>query len=213
MARFRKKKAPLKVLSLEDSLILLLEKSNNQPLSIKSILEILSGNGRYLLIILFALPFCQPIQIPGLSLPFGLAIALIGIRSAFGHRIWLPTFILSKEIQPDTLKKIVKNSLRLLEKMKKWIHPRLSFFCSHPHLHLLNGLVIAFLGIFLALPLPIPLSNLLAGWGILFMGLGMLKKDGLLVCLSYVLCLAVVLFFIAIGFFLNAAHSKSPIQN
>ncbi len=200
MGRFFEKKASLKVLSLEDSLLLLLEKSNNQPLSIKSILKILSGNGRYLLIILFALPFCQPIQIPGLSLPFGLAIALIGIRSAFGHRIWLPKFILSKKIQPDALKKIVKNSLRFLKKMKKWIHPRLSFLCVHPYLHMLNGLVIAFLGIFLALPLPIPLSNLLAGWGILFMGLGMLEEDGLLVAVSYLLCLAIVLFFVAIGF-------------
>jgi hypothetical protein len=49
----------------------------------------LRGRGVAMLLLLLALPFCV-IPIPGLSIPFGIAVLLIGIRIAFRQKPWLP---------------------------------------------------------------------------------------------------------------------------
>ena len=52
-------------------------------------------------------------------------------------------------------------------------------------MHVVNGLVIALLGIFLALPLPIPLSNLTAAWAIFLIAFGLLEDNGIFVLIGY----------------------------
>jgi hypothetical protein len=77
---------------------------------------------------------------------------------------------------------MAQHALWLIKKMGRWIHPRLSWFIQKK----VNGYVIVALGLFLALPLPIPFSNLLAAWSILWISLGILGEDGLFVILGYV---------------------------
>lgn len=199
--------------SLEESLLLLLETPRDQPLTFQTLFNTLSGKGYPLLLILLSLPFCQPLQIPGFSTPFGLFITLIGLRMAFGHRIWWPTKILEKKIPRATFEKVVKKSLWLLKKMKRFIHPRWPLIGSHPVLHIVNGIVVALLGIFLALPLPIPLSNLIAAWAIFLIGLGLLEDDGLLVVLGYIVALVCLIFVILIVFSLNALFTSFKNSN
>lgn len=205
--RLRKNRA-IPSLTLEESLALILKQSQNRHISIQTILETLSGNGRLLLIILLCLPFCQPLQIPGLSIPFGLMIAFLGLRQGLGHRIWLPKKVLHKTISPEVLNKIVAKTLWLTKKMKRWVHPRLKLVCLHPFMHPLNGVIIALLGIFLALPLPIPFSNLVASWAIFFISLGLLEEDGLLVCIGYVITVLCIAFFVALFFSVKLFHIK-----
>ena len=57
---------------------------------IREMVEILHGRGLQFVVILLCLPFLTPVTIPGISMPFGLAIALCGLRIAFGHKPWLP---------------------------------------------------------------------------------------------------------------------------
>lgn len=162
------------------------------------ILHILSGKGRILILLLLSLPFCQPLQIPGLSMPFGLVIAFLGLRMALGKHAWLPKSILKKTVTSHTLQKITEKTLRLIEKMKRWVHPRLIWMCQGPVMQIVNGLIIALLGIFLALPLPIPLSNMSAAWSIFLIGLGLLEDDGVFVLVGYIISLLTVVFFIAV---------------
>src|SRR5207245_1066199 len=108
-----------------------------------------------------------PIQIPGLSTPFGILIAFIGLRIAFGKRAWLPKKILLKRVSSKKIQKITLKSLKLMNKTKRFVHPRLEWLCDdHAAIKIGNGLLIFLLGIFLALPLPIPLTNLAASWSI-----------------------------------------------
>lgn len=187
--------------TLEKNLAILLEKSRKNPtLSIEEILEILSGKGRSLILIFLSLPFCQPIQIPGLSIPFGLVIAFIGFRIAFGKHIWLPKKVLSKTISSITIQKIVQKSLVLMGKMRRFIHPRVKWLCASGPMQIINGLLIFLLGLLLALPLPIPLTNLAIGWSIFLISLGLLEDDGILLLLGYLTFLATLLFFSAILF-------------
>lgn len=172
--------------TLEGSLLLILEKCRKRSsLSVQEILEVLSGRGRPLLLIILSLPFCQPIQIPGMSTPFGIVIALLGLRMAFGKNLWMPKKILVKTVSSATLQKIVRKFLHIKRKLRRILYPRLGSLCKSKSMKILNGLLLCFLGLFLALPLPIPFTNLAAGWSIFLMALGILEGDGLFVLLGY----------------------------
>lgn len=186
--------------TLEEALAILLEKTREKSLTIKEIVETLSGKGRSLILIFLSLPFCLPVQIPAISLPFGLIIALIGLRSSVSKHIWLPQFLLSKKVSAISIQKIIDKSLRFIKKMKCLVHSRLNWVCHNSVAHIINGLVIFFLGIFLALPLPIPFTNLAAAWSIFFIALGLLEDDGVFVLIGYLGAILTLTFLIILGF-------------
>lgn len=186
-------------LTLEERILILQKKGSF--FTIGEILHTLSGKGQSLILLLLSLPFCLTLQFPGLSTPFGLVIAFVGLRMAFGKQIWLPKSILAKKITPRTLQKIAGKTLKLVKKMKPWVNSRLVWLCHHRVFHIINALLISVLGIFLAMPLPIPFSNLLAAWSIFFIGLGILEDDGIFVLAGYLISLFTFGFFIAIFFY------------
>ena len=181
--------------TLEQEILLLQEKSKEGPMTIGEIFNILTGKGRALIVLLLSLPFCQPIQIPGFSTPFGLAIAFFGLRAAFGKHLWLPQALLTKSISTEILQKVTEKTLYVIRKIKPWLHPRLNWMCHSFPMRMVNGIVIFILGIVLALPLPIPLSNLTAAWSIFLIALGNLEDDGLLVLIGYIATLLTFIFF------------------
>lgn len=172
--------------NLQQSLEGIFKAAEDSPLTLEKILEMLSGRGKALIALFLSLPFCLPIALPGLSTLLGLAIVIVGLRIAFGHNAWLPARLLKKSISQNALKKAVSKGMWIVKKLQKLTHPRLEIFCNQKIVH---GSLIAFLGLFLALPLPIPLTNLLAAWPIFFISLGLLEDDGLFVMLGYAILL------------------------
>lgn len=189
--------------TLEEEVLLLQQKAKSRDLSIEEIFFTLSDKGRPLFLIFLSIPFCQPIQIPGLSLPFGLVIALIGLRLALGKQVWLPKKLASKTVCSQTLQKITDKSLVVMKKLEHLIHPRFYWFCHSPVMEVINGIMIFILGVFLALPLPIPLSNLTAAWSIFLLALGNLKDDGVCVFMGYLASFLTLIFF---GFIIFTAE-------
>lgn len=185
--------------TLEEGIVFLRQEAEGSELSVEKILYILAGRGRPLMLILLSMLFCQPLQIPGLSIPFGLAIAFVGLRMLFGKHVWLPKKLLDKKVSSANLEKITDKTLTLIRKIKSWIHPRLTWVCHQPFMKKVNGVLIFVLGIFLAFPLPIPLSNLTAAWSIFLIALGLLEDDGIFVLIGYFLSLLTLVFFILIG--------------
>lgn len=181
--------------TIEEDLLVLQQQGKDKALSIKEILDILSKKGHLLTILVLNLPFCQPLQIPGMSVPFGLAIAFLALKLVFGKYAWLPKKIQAKVIPSNTLQKITKKTLWMLSKIKRWTYPRVTLLCDHPIAQVINGLLIFILGICLAMPLPIPFSNLVVSWAILFIGLGSLKNDGIMVLIGYLVSLFAFVFF------------------
>lgn len=184
--------------TIEENILLLQKKSSNSSISIKEIINTLEGRWQALLLLFLSIPFCQPLQIPGFSTPFGLLIAFIGLKIAFGKYAWLPEKIIAKEISASTVQKITDHLLWLLKKMHTWIYPRLTWMYQYQVMQVLNGLTIFFLGILLALPLPIPFSNLMAAWPIFFIGLGLLEDDGACIIIGYLLSFLALAFFAGI---------------
>lgn len=188
-------------LSLEETLLSLQKKATQGSLSVYELLQILGGKGKPLILLFLSFPFCQPIQIPGLSIPFGLAIALIGLKMAFGKRIWLPKRILEKQIRGSFLKKTSQRLLRWKQKIDPWIYPRLLWATRFPPCKIANGLLIAYLGIFLLLL--VPFSNIPTAWALLFIALGTLEEDGLLILIGYLLSIGSTLLLIYLLFELD----------
>lgn len=183
---------------LEKALISLLDEAQGQPISVETLLKTLAGRGYPALLVIIALPFCLPIQIPGLSTPFGLLLAFMGFRIAFGKKLRWPKSLLKKNIPYSTLQKVVEKLVYWNKRFKGFLRPRFSDFVQNPFWHRLHGVTIAFLGLILALPLPVPFTNMLTALPIIVMGLGLLEDDGLWVLIAYFLALLAVAYLAAI---------------
>ncbi len=176
----------------------LLREADGRALSLGELEAILQGRGFALFILLLSLPFVFPIAIPGLSVPFGIVIMVMGIRIARGRKPALPAFILGRQISYPTLKKIVGVGLRFCAKMEKVIKPRMHFLQRWPGMINLLGVGVASGGLLLCLPLPplIPLSNTIPAVSVLLLMAGMVERDGLMVLLGYVTNIAAWIYFI-----------------
>jgi hypothetical protein len=176
--------------SFIDSLQRILDLCKEVPeITIRQIFSILSGKGYAALLIIFSLPFCTPIQIPGFSTPFGLVLAFIGLRIVFAKRLWWPKWILDKKLKSEHVEKAVRVTIKGVQVLQKVLHPRLQILTENPILHRLHGILVFVFALFLSLPLPIPMTNLLAALPILFIGLGLLEDDGAAILIAYLLAL------------------------
>ena len=83
---------------LSEELADLRTSAGERALTLREGILTLGGRAYLLLVLLLAMPFITPIPIPGLSTPFGLAIALIAFRLSLGQRP-----LLSKNLQRKVL--------------------------------------------------------------------------------------------------------------
>lgn len=174
---------------LSADLTALLQDSCAHPMTVDELHGALKGRGIAMLLMLLALPFCF-IPIPGLSTPFGFAIMVIGIRIAGRKTPWLPQFILRRTLSADQLQTVLKSALRLAKVMEKVVRPRWYFLHHWPGSRTIIGVNIAAGGALLLLPLPIPFSNTLPAWAIVFLTAGMMERDGFVVLVGHILTFA-----------------------
>ncbi len=174
---------------ISDALRRLLREADGRPLTIREMIEILHGRGLQFVVILLCLPFLAPVTVPGISIPFGLAIALCGLRIAFGHKPWLPAFILNRTISYSVLERMVHFGCAIYEKVEKVVRPRLGFLLAGPGMGMMIGSAIALSGVFLSLPIPppFPLTNTIPGFAIICLSLGLMERDGGLILCGYLL--------------------------
>ena len=163
-----------------------LEAADGKAMSLESIASHLKERGWALLVLFLAAPFPIP-NIPGLSVPFGLAIALIGWAFMLRRRPWLPPFVMRTTLEYSTLQKVIPFIARFMERVERWTKPRLKWLVTGPVNVSLLGLGTVSGGFFLALPLPIPLTNGPPALSIIFLVVGMLCRDGVMVIIGYVL--------------------------
>jgi hypothetical protein len=184
------KKTP-KLTPFITSLQLILE--TPKDLTIGEIFFILSEHGHPALILIFTLPLCFPLQLPGMSTPFGLLIALISIQMGFTKQLWLPHWILQKKLPRKMLHKVVQKIINFFSKHP--IKPRLTILTENRVLLKFNGALICILAVILSLPIPIPMINLVSAVPILCLGLGLLRNDGIWVLAGYFFSTVCFLFF------------------
>jgi len=179
---------------LSEDIAALLDKANGYSLSIGEIESLLQGRGFALLIMLLSAPFLIP-SVPGLSTPFGAAIMLMGAHLACGRKPWLPQFVLRRELSFEMLRKILGVLIKVVQRMERLAKPRMHFLQRWPGMMNLIGLGIASGGIFLFLPIMVPVMNTLPTISILFLTAGMIERDGLFVILGYFFGVAAWVYF------------------
>lgn len=167
----------------------LLDVAQGRALSLGEIEAHLKDRGYALLVLFLAAPFPIP-NIPGLSVPFGIAIMIIGLAFTVRRRPTLPHFLLRKKIQFATLEKVLPYIARLMERLERHMKPRLKFLVSGPVMTSVFGLGIVSGGLFLALPLPIPLTNAPPALSIIFLIVGLLCRDGVMILIGHALGVA-----------------------
>lgn len=176
---------------LSDDLRHLLVVADGRPMRVEEMVENLRGRGLQVIVVLLCLPFLCPVTIPGISIPFGLAIALCGLRIAFGRKPWLPKVILRQSVSYHALERMIHGGCKIYGKLEKVIKPRLSILLAGPGMAQTIGAAIALAGILLSLPIPPPfiLTNTIPGFAIILLSLGLMERDGVLIILGYILAL------------------------
>jgi hypothetical protein len=173
---------------LSEDLQNILDRAEGRSINIEEIEHILRGRGVAMLTLVLAAPFIVPA--PGLSVPFGIAICLLGLRIALGSRTALPRFIRAKTVPHHVLERIVGAVAAVVRRMERHIRPRMQYLRAHPRMVNLIGVAIISGGFILSLPLPIPFSNLFPAVSIMCLAAGFMERDGLLVLVGYILGVA-----------------------
>lgn len=157
------------------------------------------GRAYTLILILLALPFITPIPLPGLSTPFGLAIAFIALRLTLGQRPWLPMKLQRKQLPAGFFTKVFAVAGKVIALLESFLRPRLAFISATRPTQQVHALIILIAALALLLPLPIPFSNSFPAWTILLLAAGLLERDGLFILLGYLVFVLGVGYFILLG--------------
>jgi hypothetical protein len=189
-------------MKLSDNIQALLEEHANQALPIGKLLQYTGEQGFGLLTGLLTIPMLipLPIPLPGFSTLFGAGLMLLGLQVARGaDRPWLPTRIAQLELSPANSQRLLQGLTRLLRPIERLARTRLPQVTQNWLLHRLLGVCMAWNALLLALPLPIPLTNLLPAYTILIFTIGLLEADGLFFLMGYAMTTTTTLFFVSIS--------------
>lgn len=163
---------------LSDELQHLISLFAERSVRVREVLAVLHKRGYTVLLILLAFPFCTPIPLPGVSIPFGVVIAFIGLRLALGQKPWLPGRLLDTELPAKFFPRLLGATRRLVRFLEYFLRPRLGRVLRWPVTRHLVGVMILACGLLMMLPLPLPFSNGLPAMTVLLLAAAMLEEDG-----------------------------------
>lgn len=159
----------------------------------------------------FLAAFLALVSLPfvGLSLPFGLAIAFLGVQMILGRdRPWLPRRLRRHLVTMRTIDWIGEKLARWTGGIERFVKPRWTFLARGPFWTLVGiGLLLEGLG--LALPVPIPGSNWLFAVPILIYAIGLLEADGLLILAGHVIAASQIVAAVVFSEWVLAALRKA----
>lgn len=136
-----------------------------------------------LLVLIFALPNIIP-MIPGVSTVSGVVIAIVGLQMLIGrHEPWLPSAIADRTLPREQLSSMVDRTIGWIARLERIAKPRWSFM-THGLMHRVLGAMFVLLGAILALPLSW-IGNFPPGVALVFLSVGLLEEDGVLVALGH----------------------------
>lgn len=161
----------------------------------RELLDRLHTRGLLALCMVLTIPFLLPMSIPGSSTPFGLIIALTGLGVVAGRPPRLPGRFMDRPIRAEHLLPVFRKGAWLFGKIEMLTRPRLWFLAGGRTPARVNGLVMVLSAVLLMVPLPLPFSNTLPAYGVLFLAAGSLEGDGCLVLAGYLMVALTLVYF------------------
>lgn len=175
------------------------EELPDENISLKELINVMSGEGLQFMIIILIAPFLIPASIPGSSTPFGILIILLEIAYLNNKSLYIPDFIGKYEISKENVLKlfdIIKKALGYVEKIS---NPR-GKLSSKKYVLKINAVVNILLAFLLFLPLPIPFTDFIPATSMLLLAVSTLEHDSYLMILGYVAAILTVIYFSSVGF-------------
>ncbi|GGF61186.1 exopolysaccharide biosynthesis protein ExoD [Paracoccus acridae] len=165
--------------------------SDGKKTSVGQIVESLGENSLTPNLIFVALAVVSPLSgIPLFSSVCGIAIALISGQMLVGRdHIWLPGFVMSRQIDSDKLDRALKIMRRPARWLDRVARPRLAFLVHGPlrkltqALCMVCGLAMPFLEL-------VPFTSSILGTVVSLLAFGMLARDGLFTLLGFAILLS-----------------------
>ena len=170
-----------------------------EGLTLRGVLERLGERGLLMLCMVLTIPFLLPVSIPGSSVPFGVLIALIAVGLVTHRPPWLPDRLMNRRLARGHVVPMLEKGARLFARLERLIHPRLLPLTHGPTIGRLNGVLIGFTGLLMMAPLPLPFSNTLPAYGVLFLALGSVERDGYVILAGYLMVFLTIGYFSAVG--------------
>lgn len=151
----------------------------NGDISVQEVLELLGHKSFCLVILVLALPNCFPIpNLLAYSALTGIPIMLLAIQMIVGRNtLWLPHAITNRKFSRTKFANVLAKLLPYIKKIESVFYPRM-FFIRINIAERLFGVVFLLLAIVLSLP--IPFGNMIPGFAIAFMAIGLMERDGLM---------------------------------
>jgi hypothetical protein len=189
-------------MKLSQILSQLLVEYSDRPLPLSVVLEQVGNSGFGTIAGILTIPMLIPLPIPlaGFSTLVGSGIILVGCQLALGYeKPYLPQRIARIELSPAASQKLLKNINRLLQPLERMSRHRFSKVSNSGWGLRLTGVCLAWDALLMSLPLPIPLTNLVPAYTILFLAIGLLEFDGLFILIGYGMTVATTIFFVSIA--------------
>jgi hypothetical protein len=189
-------------MKLSQILAQLLVEYTDRPLPLSVVLKQVGNSGFGTIAGILTLPMLIPLPIPlaGFSALVGSGIILVGCQLALGYeKPYLPKRITRIELAPAASQKLLVNINRLLQPLERMSRHRFSRFSNSGWGCRITGACLAWDALLMSLPLPIPLTNLVPAYTILFLAIGLLEFDGLFMLIGYGMTVATTIFFASIA--------------
>ncbi|MEO6096222.1 MAG: exopolysaccharide biosynthesis protein [Fibrobacteria bacterium] len=178
----------------------LMHSAPKDGMTLRAIIHALGERGLLMACLIFSLPSLLPLPLPGMSIPQGLVIMLIGLGIVLNRAPLLPERLLEYRLSHKTLFLILEKGAHLFQRIEKLSYPRL-LGLTHGWVHGLNGILLVLGAAVLMAPLPIPFSNVLPAYGIMLTAFGTLQRDGWMVITGYLMYALTVVYISVVSYF------------
>ena len=120
--------------------------------------------------------------LPGISIFAGLAMIILGFQMFLGYSTpKLLSIIAQKEINVIHLKTLGGKTVKAIEWVEQFVKPRWLFLSTKPAYAFIGALVMC---LSFAVILPLPFSNFPAAIALLFLSVGLLERDGVMIAIG-----------------------------
>ncbi|MEI6872407.1 MAG: exopolysaccharide biosynthesis protein [Verrucomicrobiota bacterium] len=176
----------------------LLENNSDEWFTVEQICVGLGTSSFGVSLLAFSIPEVVPIPVPGISAIVALPTAVVSGQMMAGKKeLRLPKWLLKRKVPRKALAAAIHAVLPALKRIEKGAKPR-GRWVSNPLTQRLLGLFIFVLALFIALP--IPATNMPPAIAIFVTSLGMVERDGVLICVGVLIGLASMVLIGAIAF-------------
>jgi hypothetical protein len=167
----------------------------------------LHESGFVFLCVLQALPFLQPVSLGPVSTALGVSLAVLGWQMARGRPSpWLPARVAGWAPGPAVWRRLFGVAEKVLGFCRRFTGRRLTTWVAGERGRRTGGLLISLSGVLISLPLAgIPFTNSLPALAVVFVALGELEEDGLMLVAAAATLALTLLYFAALALLVFAA--------